>query len=135
MAAVIYIFDTNAIADLLRAHANMVARVRLAQADNIFGLCQPVDYEVQRGLLWKAASRQHEVYLRQIKPQFAWINLTNADWQRAAELWAATRQKGRQLSDVDLLLAAVAGRLDGVIVSSDNDFDTLNIRRENWREG
>jgi predicted nucleic acid-binding protein len=34
---------------------------------------------------------------------------------------------------VDLLIAAVAQRIDAVIVSADADFDHLSVRRENWR--
>ena len=43
------------------------------------------------------------------------------------------RNQGKQLSDVDLLIAALAQRLDGVVVTSDDDFDALPIQRENWR--
>ena len=32
-----------------------------------------------------------------------------------------------------LLIAALAQRLDGVVVTSDDEFDALPIRRENWR--
>ena len=46
-----------------------------------------------------------------------------ADWHQASQYWADARHAGRQLSDVDLLLAAVAARLDAVIVSSDEDFN------------
>jgi predicted nucleic acid-binding protein len=38
------------------------------------------------------------------------------------------------LSDVDVLLAALAHRLDGIIASSDSDYDPLPVKRENWRE-
>jgi predicted nucleic acid-binding protein len=37
------------------------------------------------------------------------------------------------VSDIDLLVAAVAKRLGGVIVSADADFDALSNSRENWR--
>jgi predicted nucleic acid-binding protein len=49
---------------------------------------------------------------------------------KAAELWSSTRSAGKQLSDVDLLLAALAVRMDAVIVSNDSDFDALPARRE-----
>jgi len=41
--------------------------------------------------------------------------------------------EGRAFSDVDLLVAAVAERLGGIIVSADADFDALSVLRENWR--
>jgi predicted nucleic acid-binding protein len=68
-----------------------------------------------------------------LRPTLEWIALTNNDWSQAARLWADTVKRGRQLSDVDLLIAAIATRLDAIIVSSDTDFDALPVKRENWR--
>jgi len=55
------------------------------------------------------------------------------NWQQAAQFWADAVNKGKQLSDVDLLVAAVAARLGGVVVSADGDFDALPVRRNIWR--
>ena len=130
----IYVFDTNAVTDLMRAHPGMVARVRAHQRDDILCLCQPVDYEIQRGLLWKTAAAQQQRYQSQIKSQFEWLPLTDDDWRQAAQFWAEMRGAGKQLSDVDLLVAALAKRLNAVIVSNDDDFDALAVKRESWRE-
>jgi predicted nucleic acid-binding protein len=93
------------------------------------------DYEIRRGLLWRAAPVKYQLYLNQIKSQFEWVVLTDTDWRQAAQFWANTRSGGKQLSDVDLLVAALAIRLDAVIVSDDDDFDVLSVKRENWRKG
>lgn len=129
----IYIFDTTAITDLIREHPQVVERVRMQQSSHVLGLCQPVDYEVMRGLLWKTAEAQQRRYRDQIKSQFAWIGLTDADWRQAAAFWALARNTGQQLSDVDVLVAALAHRLGGIVVSSDGDFDALPVSREDWR--
>ncbi|MCL4256449.1 MAG: hypothetical protein KJ043_22020 [Anaerolineae bacterium] len=42
------------------------------------------------------------------------------------------RSVGRQLSDIDLLVASVALRLNGVVVTDDHDFDILPVATENW---
>lgn len=55
------------------------------------------------------------------------------DWDEAARLWAQTQKRGRQFSDIDLLLVAVSIRLDAILVSADEDFGALPVRRENWR--
>ena len=47
-------------------------------------------------------------------------------------MWAVMRGQGIQLSDVDLLVAAVGIRLNGIIVTDDQDFDDLPVRVENW---
>jgi predicted nucleic acid-binding protein len=127
----IYLFDSNAVADMMSEQQNMLARVRAKQEDNVLALCAPIDYEVRRGLLWRKATNKHQIYLERILPRFEYLALTEADWRQAAEFWASTRGAGKQLSDVDLLLAALAKRLDGIIVSNDADFDALLVQREN----
>ncbi|MBK8022738.1 MAG: PIN domain-containing protein [Chloroflexi bacterium] len=129
----IYLFDTNAIADLMNDHPAMVAQVRAHQREDVLGLCQPVDYEVWRGLRWRTAAGQLQLYINRIRPQFEWIPLIDEDWRQAAQFWAETRRAGKQLSDVDLLLAALAYRLNAVIVTNDDDFGALTVRHENWR--
>lgn len=61
------------------------------------------------------------------------MSLTDADWQQAAQFWAKTVRHGKQLADVDLLLAVLTQRLDATLVSADDDFASLPIQRENWR--
>jgi len=73
MNDVTYLFDTNAVTDLMRAEKTMVTHVVANRQDKIFGLPQPVDYEIMRGLLWKSAPRQQKQYQEIIKPQFRWI--------------------------------------------------------------
>lgn len=58
-----------------------------------------------------------------------------ADWRQAAHFWAEARNAGKQLSDVDLLIAALAYRLNATLVTSDNDFEALPVQHENWRNG
>jgi predicted nucleic acid-binding protein len=132
MGELIYIVDTNVIADLFKKDANVIAHLRQHQND-VLALCQAVDYEVRRGLLHKQAPSQLRDYEIRIRPQFQWLALTDADWKQAAQLWAEMRRQGRQLSDIDLLLTALVQRLNGIIVTADDDFDALSIQRENWR--
>jgi len=43
------------------------------------------------------------------------------------------RSRGRVLSQVDMMLAALARQMGLTILSTDTDFDALpDIRRENW---
>ncbi len=63
------------------------------------------------------------------------VSLVDADWDQAARFWADMTKRGRQFSDIDLLLASVVARLDATLVSADADFDALPIKREDWRTG
>ncbi|MEP7293888.1 MAG: PIN domain-containing protein, partial [Chloroflexota bacterium] len=125
MERLTYLLDTNAVADYLNQIPTTTARIHSAIADgsHIY-LAQPVHYEVLRGLLKVGATRKLTVFEQAFAPQLDWILLTDADWRFAAHLWADATRKGKQLSDVDYLIAALAVRLNAVIISDDNDFDS-----------
>lgn len=129
----VYIFDTNAISAMIEEDAAIVMKLRAIQLDTLV-LCQPVDYEIRRGFLKNNAVSRLNSYETRIKPLFSWSRLIDTDWQQAAQFWAYTKAKGRQLSDIDLLIAAVAVRLNAILVTNDNDFEALPaVIRENWR--
>ena len=127
----IYLLDTTIISALLRNNQTVFDAVE-HHKDDILSLCPPVHFEVRRGLLWKDAQVQLDTYIQDLVPRFTWIPLLEADWEQAAALWAQTRKAGRQLSDIDLLIAAIALRVKGTIASNDADFDALDIPRVNW---
>ncbi len=130
----IYLFDTNAISDLLALQPEVHKQSQAAQLQgDTLAICRPVYYELLRGLLWKKAQKKQSVLRYQLLPQFAWVSLQDDDWEQAAQFWADAIGKGRQLADADCLLAALAHRLDAVIVSSDQDFDALPVKRQDWR--
>jgi predicted nucleic acid-binding protein len=58
-----------------------------------------------------------------------WVEMRSSDWEQAARLWADAVSRGKQLSDVDLLIASIALRQNAIIVSSDADFDAFPIKR------
>ncbi|MCD4685179.1 MAG: PIN domain-containing protein [Anaerolineae bacterium] len=96
-------------------------------------LCPPVYYEVLRGLIKTSATRKRRIFEEQFAPQLLFMPLTDADWRQAARFWANTSNAGRQLADADLLVAAIAHRVGGVVVTADDDFDALPVQRANWR--
>ena len=135
MDRLIYILDTNVIADRINGHKSVTERLTKAgENDHIIGLCPPVQYEVLRGLFKTNATRKLQLFNDTITPLLDAVPLVEADWRQAAQFWADMRNQGRQFADTDLLIAAVAKRLDGIVVSDDDDFDVLPIQRENWRE-
>lgn len=130
-----YILDTNAVADYINAIQTTKSHIEQAlQVQHRVYLCQPVHYEVLRGLLKVNATRKLCQFEQVFAPQLEWLPLTDSDWRQAVIFWVNSRKMGKQLSDVDLLIAAVTLRLDGVLVSADDDFDRRPVKRENWRE-
>jgi predicted nucleic acid-binding protein len=130
----IYVLDTNVISDLVAPlpRPSVLAKLALVQHDTLC-LCEAVEYEVRRGYLKTNATSKIKTFEERVKTQLKLTPLIEADWRQAAQLWADATNHGHVLSDVDLLVAAIAIRLDGIVVSADNDFDVLPVKRENWR--
>lgn len=132
MDILIYLLDSNAITDLMKRVNRVPERIRTTTLQgNLVCLSTPVHYEIVRGLIKLDARRQLEDYYTYIVPALRWKSLVRKDWDEAARLWAQTQSQGRQLSDVDLLIASMAIRLDAVLVTADDDFSDLPIKREN----
>lgn len=134
MERVTYVLDTNVIADRMNNRQPVSQHFfATVQAGHRVCLCQPVYYEVMRGLLKTNATHKLRFFQGTILPLLVWTPLADTDWQQAAQFWADTSLAGKQLADTDLLIAAVAKRLGGILVSADADFDALPVRREDWR--
>lgn len=131
----IYLLDTNVIADYLNEKLTVERLKDAITAGDRVCLCRPVYYETRRGLLKTQSTRKLQTLHEKLIPMLEWVELRRRDWDQAAELWAQTVRIGRQLSDIDLLIAAIAIRYSAVIVSADEDFDTLPVKRVNWRIG
>ena len=134
MDPVIYILDTNVIADRFHHLPQVLDRLnRVGEVGHVLGLCDPVRYEVLRGLLKVNATQKLRLFHETILSLMDHLALIDDDWQVAAQLWATMRNQGKQFSDVDLLIAALALRLNAVVVTADDDFAALSIQQENWR--
>jgi len=73
-----YILDSNVISDVLRKRSSVLEWLQIRSLqDNPLCLCQPVYYEVQRGLLQIGASRQIQIFQDEIRPLLTWIELTD----------------------------------------------------------
>ncbi len=125
-----FILDTNIISAIIKGHPAVFVHFEAHRSDEIY-LCQPVYFETMRGLIWKRADSKIGL-LERLRSQLGWLQLNDHHWTQAGRFWADSVSHGRQLSDVDLLIAALAFDLDAIIVSNDSDFDALSVQRENW---
>ncbi len=132
----IYVLDTNVVSDFLKKQPTVLAAVHehILDGDRLF-IAPHVHYELVRGLLRYSATIQLKRLSEEILPLLEWVALTDADWLQAAHFWATTVSAGKQLTDMDLLVAALTQRLDATLVTADDDFDALPIKRVNWRVG
>jgi predicted nucleic acid-binding protein len=129
-----YLLDTNILTGLLRSEPSLISRVDQAAADQAeFLLCPVVFYEILRGLLYRDAKKQMQLFLDYTRG-FTSDDFNQADWQRAAQLWADLRRQGRQISDADLLIGVYALQRQAVIITDNQkDFEVLSLNTENWR--
>jgi predicted nucleic acid-binding protein len=133
MAENVYVFDTNIVSSLLHERQRLLlTRIQQNQSDSLI-LCEPVIYEIERGLNHKQARYQLNRFRNEIFPLFTTIPIQLTDWRAAAVLWAYAKKRGRQLSDIDLLLGAITVRLGGILITDDKDFAHLPaVPTENW---
>ncbi len=130
----IYLLDTNTFSDRTKNRPAVVMKFnRALQNNHTIAICQPVYYEVLRGLVKSNATRQI-ADLNNFMPYIQNYSIEDNDWTIAAHFWALVKTNGRHLSDMDILIAVVAQRVNAILVSSDEDFDALPIARENWRK-
>lgn len=73
------------------------------------------------------------MFEQELMPLMSIMLLEVEYWLQGARFWAESVSRGRQLSDVDLLLAALVFRRGAVLVSNDADFDNLPVHRVDWR--
>lgn len=127
--------DTNVLTQLLKRTTAIVDRYRnaLGRGEPIY-LSAVVYYEIKRGLLHVGAARQLRQLDEHFKNVLRWATVSDATWDRAAQLWAECRRQGRPHDDDgDLLLAAQANALGAVVVTRNTrDFLDLQVTVENW---
>lgn len=127
-----FLLDTNVITALIKGESWVRQRLETHRTEGIY-LCEPVYYETMRGLLWKKASAKLTV-LATLQTELGWFGIVPEDWVTASHLWANAVSQGKQLADMDLLIAAIAIRKQAIVVTNDHDFKVLPVQQVNWRE-
>lgn len=131
-----YILDTN----IITAHMEYDKRVRMKLGEIAFyeeeGCMSAISYyEIKRGLLARNATRKLDIFeefCSEIKILFL---DSQGIFDKASEIYADLRQRGRLISDADILIAATAITQDSILVSDNSDFLRIgDIIVENWLE-
>ena len=127
-----YLLDTNIVTAILRKDPRVTERLRAELTANAKILISAVVYyEIKRGLLKRDALRQLDAF-EDIVRHTEWVDVDRSHWEAAAALWAECQKAGTPVNDADLLLAIQARHAQAILVTDDNDFDTLDVSRENW---
>ena len=129
----LYMLDTNIVSYLLEQDETVVARFDGAFLQNDIAISNVVHYEIQRGLLCrqsKKLQRSFEIFCNHIPV----IPITNADFMRAAQIYADLRKSGKLIEDADILIGASAIENNAVLVTNNEEHlgRIAGLRIENW---
>lgn len=129
-----YILDTNHLGLALDKNSSVYQRILAARKAGVrVGTCPPVLCELAVGIEqtsrrdanWKAL----EVFLKQIR---IWpLDVSTA--QVYGRLYQELRASGRVLSQVDMMVAAMARRMKLTVLTTDGDYQKIEgIKVEDW---
>ena len=130
-----YLLDTNHVGKAVNARSELAARITdsLTQG-NRFGTCVPVLCEIQAGRQKVAHPVEYQRSLLLLLRRLRIWPMDQETTEIYGELFSLVRQRGRVLSPVDLMVAALARQYRCTILSADRDFEILNdvMPIENW---
>ena len=128
-----YLLDTNIINYLLKRVRPVTARFDdVVASDAVFWLSPLVHYEVVRYLKLRQSTRLLRDYQRLVA-DWPVVELSTADWDTAANLWAQRHRAGNPIEDADLLIAVTALKTGAILVTNNAaHFQDLGVALENW---
>lgn len=129
-----YLLDTNHLSQAIRRVSPLHDRMReVCRAGYRLGTCWPVLCELEAGI---SQSGDPNGFRRTLHSLLKEVRIWPTDWSTAhfyGDLLNKVKKKGRILSHVDLVLAAMAIHLNVTLLSADKDFEaTPEIKIENW---
>lgn len=129
-----YLLDTNHLGAALDARSSVRERIFQARrAGHRFGTCVPVLCELETGLLHTRRRDQNRRILAVLLREIPIWPLEPSIAPIYAEIFHDLRARGRVLSQVDMLLAALSRSMDATLLTSDRDFEALSdLHAENW---
>jgi tRNA(fMet)-specific endonuclease VapC len=131
-----YLLDTNHLGAALDDRSFIRQRLLQARrAGDRFGTCVLVVCELEAGLYHTVRRDHNRRILAVLMHQIRIWPLEPSVAPLYAEIFHYLRAKGRVLSQVDMMLAALARLMDATLLTSDRDFEALpEMRSENWLE-
>lgn len=113
-----------------------------SDSSNHFYLPEIVSYEVKRGLFELKIKHPDFMGLERfeaLSSQLEYLPLTKQMWDKAAELWAKKRSEGKLTAsqdslDGDVLLAAQALQIKGIIITENFKHLQALVPCKNWRD-
>ena len=129
-----YLLDCNHLSAALRKVSSVRERIHQSRrAGRRFVSCYPVLCELEVGIRQTAKPDEYRHRLAQLQRHVRLWPL-DADTTRIyGTLYMELRRQGRVLSQVDMMLAAMASQHQLTVLTTDRDFEAIpDLRVENW---
>ncbi len=129
-----YLLDTNHVSAAIRPISPLRDRLRRAyRLGDKLGICIPVVCELEVGIQQTA---EPQTYRRPLAKVLEIVKLWPLDETAAiqyGQVFRELRQRGRVLSQVDMMLIALTRHMNLTLLTADKDFDALpDLRLDNW---
>jgi predicted nucleic acid-binding protein len=129
-----HLLDTNHLSDAIRKISVLRDRLREAHRQgHRFATCWPVLCELEAGICQTSRADRYRQTLAALLKE---IRIWAVDWKTVriyGELFNKVKRRGRVLSHVDLVLAALASQFKVKVLTTDQDFRaTPEVKTENW---
>ena len=129
-----YLLDTNHLGQAITRTSRVRKRLEAARkAGQRLGTCVPTLCEIEVGI---RQVRYPDEYRRNLKRLLRQVRVWPLDLETAQRYGGAyhrLREKGRSVSQIDMMLASLARQMRLTLLTTDRDFEALpEIRTENW---
>ena len=129
-----YLLDTNQLSEAIRPVSRVRERIAEERSSGIrVGTCVPALCELEAGIQSLA---KRDAYRRALGRLLSRVRLWPIEREVAlayGEVFHELRGRGRVLSQVDMMLAALARVMDLTLVTADRDFEALpDLHTDNW---
>jgi len=129
-----YALDANIIIAALNNDKSVEEKGAMAiSTGNNLVIPPVVDYEIQRGLLYKPSPRKEKIYFS-LRSHYGIGIMTLEMWIRAAHIYVKLRRKGFTVGDDDIFIAAFC-MLNGytLVARNTKDFENITgLQQVNW---
>ncbi|MEX2172951.1 MAG: type II toxin-antitoxin system VapC family toxin [Pirellulaceae bacterium] len=129
-----YLLDTNQLGQAVRRSTAVHSRIKREVARGIrVGTCIPVLCEIEIGAIYVNKADDYHAGLQNVLRSVRIWPLTLETSRHYGEISRDLKRRGRALSQVDIMLAALCRELDLTLVTTDKDFSALAwLKAEDW---
>ena len=129
-----YIIDTNIITAIIKEDERVKRKLqKIAFYGGEIFINAVSYYEIKRGLLASNATTKLGIFDELCKKFEVLLLGSQEIFDKASEIYAELRRKGKLIEDADILIAAMALTQSFILVSDDTHFSRIGgITLENW---